>query len=246
MSYFFYYQDDLPTDVGFGYFGPEHIIWLVIIIAISSAFAAVLHNSDKNRSKRYSQILGWTIAVIYVIRELFIACTGHMSIYELPFHLCIITGYLCLAHALTGNRIIGHFLYAGGLPGTVFALLTPDWTVYPAFSFISITNFLYHGLIVTYVIGQLASGRFEISLKKTWQVFLLVCAIAAPVYVFDSIFKVNYMFLMIPSPGSVLCFISDIFGDKLYLLGFAIFNMLVLLLMDGIYTVIHKIRQTVK
>ena len=243
MSYFFYYQDDLPEGVGFTYFGTAHIIWLILIAAASVLAAIFMCRRSESGQKKFSLILGWCTVGIYLVRELFITCTGHMSIYELPLHLCIIAGFLCLAHDYSEGTLIGHFLYSGGIPCTVMALVSPDWTVYPAFSFISITNFAYHGLLLIYIVSQLSAGRFKISLKRTWQVFLLVCAIAVPVYVFDMIFKVNYMFLMIPSPGSVLSFISDISGDSLYLVFFALFNICVLFIMDGIYTLAKKLRR---
>ena len=236
MKYFFTYQDDLPADVGFTYFSLSHVLWLVIVVVLTVGFAIIYHKVNAKKQNTQSKVIGCALAAAYILRELVIACTGHMSVYELPLHLCIIAGFLCLIHAYTGNKLIGHFLYSGAIPCTLSALLTPDWTVYPPFSFISITNFLFHGLILVYAVCQLSANRLNISLRSTWKVFVMVCLIAVPVYAFDLIFKVNYMFLMTPSPGSVLSFISDIFTDKFYLAGFALFNMVVLLLMDGSYT----------
>ena len=68
----------------------------------------------------------------------------------------------------------------------------------------SVSSFVIHGLIVTYVVMQVAARDIVPDVKKCPQCLGLMLALALPVYIFDRITGTNYMFLNWPSPGSPL------------------------------------------
>ena len=65
-----------------------------------------------------------------VYRIAVLALIGKMSLYQLPLHLCSMAGFLCCLHAFFKWDWLGQVLYTLCLPGTVLALLFPDWVRY--------------------------------------------------------------------------------------------------------------------
>ena len=82
---------------------------------------------------------GWSdgmfLVVWIVVRAIYIAVIHEAFLYELPFHLCSMAGILCAVHCLTKWKWLGQVLYTICLPGTVLALLFPNWNFYPVHSF---------------------------------------------------------------------------------------------------------------
>ena len=76
-------------------------------------------------------------------------------------------------------------LYTICLPGTVLALLFPNWNFYPVIHFITLEGFLFHMGIVLYVAGKLASHEIRPDFAKLWQVVLFLTAVVIPIYWFD-------------------------------------------------------------
>lgn len=101
-------------------------------------------------------------------------------LYELPFHLCSMAGILCAVHCLTKWKWLGQVLYTICLPGTVLALLFPNWNFYPVIHFITLEGFLFHMGIVLYVAGKLASHEIRPDFAKLWQVVLFLTAVVIP------------------------------------------------------------------
>lgn len=221
MRYFYTYDSDLPADVGFSIFGRQHILCLIITAVVISIFAALFYGQDDRKRHKTVTAFGIILVSLEVLRIIYLFAVGHFSVYELPLHMCSISGLLCLLHAYTGHDWIGQTLYAVGLPGTVMALVFPDWGMYPAISFINFHGFLFHGLIVCYVICQLLCGGIRPKLRSLWKALLFLCVIIPPIYAFDRIFNTNYFFINVPSPGSPLAWMAGFMGNPGYLLGYA-------------------------
>ena len=144
---------------------------------------------------------------------------GEYNLGRLPLHLCAMAVYICALHAWRGGALTGQFLYAFCMPGAVFALIFPDWGYYPALHFMSASSFVIHGLIVTYVVMQVAARDIVPDVKKCPQCLGLMLALALPVYIFDRITGTNYMFLNWPSPGSPLEWFAFL-GSPGFVLGY--------------------------
>ena len=132
------------------------------------------------------------------------ACFGFFSIYTLPLHLCSLSYGLCLLHALTRWDWLGEILYFPCLPGAALALLFPDWTAYPLWNYMSIAAFLGHGLVILYIVSELADRRIRPSRRRCLIPILFIAAGAISMYFFDRHFGVNYWFMAVPSPNSPL------------------------------------------
>ncbi|MBR6352353.1 MAG: YwaF family protein, partial [Firmicutes bacterium] len=135
-------------------------------------------------------------------------------------------------HAYRDADWLGQTLYALCLPGTVAALVFPDWTYYPPIHFITIEGFLFHFGVVAYVVFQLISGRIRPSLRVLWKVLVFLAVAVPPIYFFNKHFHTNYFFVNVPSPGSPLEWFMQAFGDPGWLLGYAALVLVIMLMME--------------
>lgn len=142
---------------------------------------------------------------------------------------------LCCLHAFFKWDWLGQVLYTLCLPGTVLALLFPDWVRYPAIHFITIQGFTFHAGIVLYVICQLLQHNIIPRLAALWKVIVFLLVVVPPVYLFDIKFHANYMFVNVPSPGSPLEWLASFLGNPGYLAGYAVLMLLCMVLMDAGY-----------
>ena len=248
---------------GFETFGPEHLIWLVILAAAGTALyrAAFVQNGQENTAWRERvmlaaavlPVLGRVLPALYEIRK------GIYGPDSLPLHVCSMAGYGCLLHfvlcrrafhsaggdraaltegRLTALQILSELLFYPGLPGALLALLFPGWGWCRPFSFLSICEFLGHGGIVLYVLLRLRDGGICPRLQRAW-IPVLFCAVYALVMIpFDKMTGMNYGFLLFPSPDSPLSGIAALTGNGIgYYAGYAL---LVLGIMAASYALVLR------
>ena len=232
LDYFFTYGSKLPPDVGFPMFGAAHILWLLIGTAATVLLSLKYKKSPDEDRRLMDKLVGWFLVGLIWIRTYYLMVVGYMDVYELPLHLCSLAGFLCVIHAYRDADWLGQTLYALCLPGTVAALVFPDWTYYPPIHFITIEGFLFHFGVVAYVVFQLISGRIRPSLRGLWKVLVFLAVAVPPIYFFNKHFHTNYFFVNVPSPGSPLEWFMQAFGDPGWLLGYAALVLVIMLLME--------------
>ena len=241
---FWTYSDDIPNDVGFEQFSFVHIKWLVLIVLLTFFIVRCF----KRLPEKYKDIMLKTTGsflVFLIVLRIVVLCMGNnMSVYELPLHLCSLAGFLCMAHAFLKWDFLGQVIYSLCLPGTVLALVFPDWSYYPAFNFITVQAFLFHGGIVLYTIMALSGGKIKPSVYKMWKAILFLVIIVPVIYLFDRHYDVNYMFVLRPSADSPLEWIDKTMGRSGYLIGYAILTIMVVTLMNVLYGAIHGFKRT--
>ena len=240
---FWTYSDDIPDGAGFGQFSAYHICWLAVIIIISVAIGIYFVNLNEQRKDMILKIIGISLVFLIMLRIIVLSFGHHMSVYELPLHLCSLAGFLCFLHAFCKWDFLGQIIYSLCFPGTVFAIIFPDWSYYPALNFITFQGFLFHGGIVVYTILGLLGKRINPSVYKMWKAIAYLVIIVPIIYIFDRVNDVNYMFVLRPSPDSPLEWIYKVFGKLWYLPGYALLVMIVVTLMNVIYGVIHGFKR---
>ena len=233
---------------GFETFGPEHLLWLVILAAAGTAVyrAASIQNGQESIVRRERlllaaavlPVLGRVLPAIYEIRK------GIYGTDSLPLHVCSMAGYGCLLHFVLSRRerrsvqVLSELLFYPGLPGALLALLFPGWGWCKPFSFLSICEFLGHGGIVLYVLLRLRDGGICPSLKRAWIPVLFCVLYACLMLPFDLASGMNYGFLLVPSPDSPLSGIAAVAGNGAgYYAGYAL---LVLGLMAASYALVLR------
>ncbi|MCC8156537.1 MAG: TIGR02206 family membrane protein [Oscillospiraceae bacterium] len=220
MENFFVLENRLPAGAGFATFGREHICWLLIAAALGAALCMAFRRAGRRGQARLRVAVGCMILLCELLKDANLLAQGVFDIYYLPLHLCGIAVFFSLYHSLRPGEVIGNFLYSTCMPGAFCALLFPDWTAYPAFSYHSIVAFLVHTLLTVYPLMLLCGGAFRPNRRRLPACFLLLLSLAVPIYVFDRIFQANYMFLLQPSPGSPLEWFASFLGNPGYLLGY--------------------------
>lgn len=121
------------------------------------------------------------------------------------------------------------------MPGAVLGILFPVWNVYPPFHYMTIHGFIYHALIILYPWLLFVSGNVRPRTKHIWQPVLFLCCIVPPVYLFNKKFDSNYMFINYPPANTPLKILADQIGNPGYLLGYAIFIFLMILILYQIF-----------
>lgn len=212
MSDFFTFS--IPTtNVGFGQFSAGHFVWL----AAGLLFCLLLRRGyrQSSRKRRFRILVSSGTLLLELLRAFMLMEAGEYTVFSLPLHLCGLSVYLNLIHALSGREKLGQFLYAFCFPGAVFALLFPDWDYFPLFNILTTMDFLLHILIVSYVVMQIE--EIQPSLKSAPHNLASMLLLAIPIYIFNKHASTNYMFLNWPVPPLT---IFRFLGKPGYLLGY--------------------------
>lgn len=125
------------------------------------------------------------------------------------------------------------------MPGAFLALLTPDWTNYAPFGFLSCAGFLIHTLLVCFPLMLTLGGEIRPNARNLPKCLLFLAVLALPMFFFDKATHMNFMFLNWPSPGSPLEWFAAL-GSPGYLLGFLPLTAAIWLLL---YLPLHLLRR---
>lgn len=232
--------------MGYAQFDVIHLsILAIMIIAGTVCLCAYVKSSPKIRSK-ISLISAIFLFLMIPVRMTYAYIKEVPLLYELPLHLCSMTGILILLHRLTAYRFkwmrwLGKVLYTLCLPGAVLAVLFPDATMYPPFNYITIESYLFHFLIIVYIVSSIINKEITPGMKGSYASLLILLAVVPPIYVLDIKEHVNYMFLLSPVKGSPLEWCMNLLGPELYLVGYAAIAVIVVLLMNIPFDICTKI-----
>jgi hypothetical integral membrane protein (TIGR02206 family) len=114
----------------------------------------------------------------------------------LPFHLCSINIFLILFHTFKPTETVGNFFYIACMPTAAAAILFPTWTKLPFWNFMHLHSFSVHILLALYPLVLTVNGDIRPKLREVWKCFVLLIALAVPVYGINLWLDTNYMFLM--------------------------------------------------
>lgn len=220
MKHFFALEQALPPDAGFALWGGAHLCALVLCGGLGALLCLCYRRLDRAGRRRLRLGIGWAVLGCEALQDVNLIVQGAFGLAYLPLHLCAIAEFFTFYHALRPGRTLGNFLYSCCMPGAAFALLFPDWTVYPIASCHSLIGFAVHTLLVAYPLMLLISGSLRPEIGLLPRCFGILAGIALAVYIFDRLFCTNYMFLRYPAPGSPLEWFAGFLGNPGYLLGY--------------------------
>ena len=244
MSLFFTYENNLPSDVGYGLYSQTHIsvimISMLMIVLITVRYAV----SDKAQREKIRKTVAVIPVVLMILRYIYVLTCGASIVFELPLHLCSMTGIFCFIYEFFLKRspfirsVLGQALYALCLPGALMAILFPDGTIYPVIHFISLESYLFHVLIITYICIRLVDKGIVPRVKEAYKSIIFLLIVVPPVYLFNVIYKTNFMFVIRPSSGSPLYRFYEIGGYAGYRIGYAFVAIAVIYLMNFLFLLI--------
>ena len=172
--------------------------------------------SSHARQAKIKKVFALILLISEIIKDIIIVVIGAPLDAYLPLHLCGYAIFFLLADAfLPKQKITGQLIaYAFG-PGALAALLFCSWTELPLFwNFMTIHSFLFHGVIVCYLLMRLANGEIRPDYKGLWISVLTMGLLAVPAYLVDMKTGYNYMFIYEVQRNSPLEIAWEIFGTR--------------------------------
>ena len=227
----------------FSHFGPEHIGMLITIAVIVAAGLLITRRSSGKNAQRTALILAVITLAAELFQDFLLVREGGNIINFLPLHLCNIGIFVNLLAALTKAKFQSYFAEVSLVliaPGSLGALLFPDWTYRPLLSTISILCFLTHTLLVFIPLMYLVRKSVRVSFKHFWYSYLFLALVVPPIRLLNEKAGQNYMYLMYPPKSSPLEWIYNQTGDTYYTAGLVLFITVLLLLEYLVYFLAAK------
>ncbi|MFM1795089.1 MAG: hypothetical protein RL642_1474, partial [Bacteroidota bacterium] len=150
------------------------------------------------KGKNYSKFLALILLTNLVIEHLYALSTNNWSIqYNLPLHMCGISGLLSILTLFNYNRKIAHILFYWGLTGGIYSLLTPEFDQGDQ-GFFFYSYFIGHGGLLMACIYMIVHHKFKPDANSWLTVFLFTQIAALLVGLFNWNTGSNYMYLISP------------------------------------------------
>ncbi len=208
MALFWQTAVELPAGSGFALFGPAHLAWLLSLFTGT----VLLCRFGRGRGRLFSRVMACVLPVTELVKDAFLFYKGQFWAGNLPFYLCGFAMFLILLDAFWPYPFLLDVLYGLCLPGTIGALLFPDWTAQPPWNLLSTQSFLFHGLLAAYIVFQLACGRRPHPIRGVVSCVLFLLGFAPLTKLLDSFWGTNFLFLEAPPPGSPLVWLQNAVG----------------------------------
>lgn len=247
MSLFFTYETELPADVGYSLYSPAHISAIAVSLLITAFILIRFTISNEAARLRIRRVTAVIPVIMLAVRLTYVVICGASIVYELPLHLCSMTGIFCFIYEFYLKKspyvrsVLGQAMYALCLPGAMMAILFPNGTVYPIIHYISFESYLFHSLIIAYICIRLVDKGITPGLKEAYKGILFLLIIVPPVYLFNVIFNTNFMFVILPSQGSPLYGFYTAGGYTGYRIGFAFVAIVVIYFMNILYDLLISV-----
>ena len=213
-DYFFVRQNQsTPEGTGFGIFSVIHLGVLAVLAIGIAALVVGYRRAGTDRRRRLRQVVGCSVLVLEVLRQLAYVVTGTYSPEILPLHVCAIATFSIFIDALRPNRWTGDFLYAMGCWAALAADLFPDWANRPILNVFTWQSFTIHALIFGYVLMRLVAGDLVPDIHNLGRVAIMVAMFATIGYLANQVWHTDFWFLNVGAPGSPLEGIQMLAGN---------------------------------
>ena len=206
---------------GFSFFGPEHLIWLAIIVcAITLLLRMYSHMpatlAPKSPRRKTMLWLSLVICICWITVSAMTIQQGVLTVSRLPLYLCNLCELLLIVDTFRLNCFCDECIFAIGLAGGIAALLFPGWSHCPAWSLPSVTGFIEHGCIVCFACMRLLDKDFHPNIRNIWMPIVLTVAYTAAIVPFNIAHGTNFMFVPDPMNAEPLQSIYNAFGAGVY------------------------------
>ena len=177
---------------------PFSLLWwkcmIVVIFVIALVVRAPLH-LKKIDTKTYARYIAIFFIINFIIENLYIYYTGYWNLQQnLPFHLCSINYFICIALLFHYKQGLAECLYYWGLAGGIHSLLTPELTVgSEGYNFYA--YFIDHGGMLLVIAFMIVHLNFVPRPKSWLWVFGYTQLLVLGVGIINYIVGSNYMYL---------------------------------------------------
>lgn len=226
MKHFWTHRDNIPDGIGYGQFSPVHII----LIAVTCFFTAVTAFAYRYAGPSGRIIILRSIAASLILIDAFkmivIAKSDVVFTDYLPLEICSFGAYFIVCDSILINEpFFTVMLLTLFLPGAIMAVIFPTTSPLPAVNFYTIHQFLYHGLIIAYVIARFCCLEIPLVYGELWGTIGRILILIVIIYIIDTVFHKNYMFLRDAYGNPLLGKIWDVCGGGIaYTIGLILFS----------------------
>lgn len=235
-SYFWKEIHDLPAGIGFDLFSCQHFVVLFCCALGIAAELRLFLKCSKKRQDVFLKAAALSLLAGNLLRDLFLLAVHRMSLAYLPLHLCSFAIFVYLLQAFLSERFLplrralGEIGFVLLMPGTICALIFPDWTAYPLWNFMCLHSFLWHAVLVFYPLALFMSRRIRPTIRHLWYPILYLCILVPPTAVFNHFTGCNYLFIMTPLKDTPLELLYSLMGTY-WRIGYALLVLSVILLL---------------
>ncbi len=195
-SHFWTHKDNIPAGLGYGQFTSKHSILMIITVLFTCGYVAIYLHASPDVKLFLLKAVGSTLIFIDVIKMILIARSPVRLSEYLPLEICSFAAYfICLDAFIPSSDFSRQMLLFLFLPAAIMAIIFPTTSTLPAFNFYSIHQFLYHGLIVAYIIARFAANEIPMDYPGVWSSIIKVLILVIIMYFVDVRFQRNFMFL---------------------------------------------------
>ena len=243
MEHFWDHNETVQDGMGYGQFTPAHLILVAISIVFIAAVVLAYKRSDEKRKILIRRIIGIGIIVIEVFKYSSYPIIGVNLSEYLPLEICSFAGYSILIDCLLVNsHFFSDLLMLMFLPGAIMPLIFPTTTILPAINYYTFHQFLFHSLIIAYVLMRFFCGELKPTYKGLWKSVPKILVLAGVIYIIDVVFDRNFMFLRRTFGNFLLNIIEGITGPGVpYTLGLLVLVMIVLHIFFVIFKILEKL-----
>lgn len=196
LRYFFAYDADIPPGLGVPNFSPTHWAWLSVTLLLIALAALAYRRASEPGRQRALRVAAVVLVALEVARTVWAVSIGHYHVERmLPLHLCGIAVFVEAAAVFTGRRVLKEFSYAVGMPGAFMALVTPEPSGYPLFSFQYLQSIAGHALLVLIPLLWLVGDGFRPDARYLPRLFGILLVIAGVDAVVNLVLGSNYLFI---------------------------------------------------
>ena len=195
MNSFWAHQENTPDGNGYGQFSTTHIFLLIISILFIIAIINIYLNAGDSKIIILRTISA-TLMISEILKLIALPHAGASVINNLPLEVCSFAGYAILFDSLyPTNKVVPMMLLTLFLPAAIMALIFPTTTRLPAFNFFTIHQFVFHALIIAYVLMRFINKEWTLTYHGLWMSIIKVIILATIIYTIDTIFDRNFFFL---------------------------------------------------
>ena len=231
FEYLFYCTDNIPDGLGFSLFSLGHLIWLAVIAAMIVWGCKIYGRSDERGRLKIRRTVSALLIADELLKMAVLMSTGWYTVDYLPLHLCSINIFVCLWYTLKPSRLAAESLYALSIPGALVALCSPTWTELPYMNLMSFHSFSIHGLLILYPMLLITSGEHRPALRNIWRPAVFLMIVCPFIYLFNSRFGTNYMFMNDHTDNILSEIIVSVTGTSLYMVGLLVLVFVVWLIL---------------
>lgn len=207
---------------GFSIFDTVHRMWLIFITVFLMAAVFLYRRFSPSQQRTFQKLIFWLLLLSEIAKQVFLFVTDQYSYWSPPLHLCGLGIFIIGWHAYTPNRTTATLLYTLTLPGAAIALIFPGWTIDPVGGFLHIHSFIFHVLLVVFVLALFFTKQLQTTFRDLWRAALFLAVTVPPIYAYNAHFQTNFMFLNKPMQGTPLQWLYDAFDTSGYLVSLAV------------------------